>query len=92
MTTATGTTVLPGSELYGRIAQFLNIEAEQLDTYKFAEWLENFTPDIEYRMPVRTTQFLTDGEGFNVKLDMLPLNGAEIVIRKPKPEEAETAK
>jgi hypothetical protein len=26
-----------------------------------------------------------DGEGFNMKLDYLPLNGAEIVIRKPKP-------
>jgi len=25
-----------------------------------------------------------DGEGFNLKLDYLPLNGAEIVIRKPK--------
>lgn len=25
-----------------------------------------------------------DGEGFNVKLDYLPLNGADIVIRKPK--------
>lgn len=34
-----------------------------------------------------------DGEGFNLKLDYLPLNGAEIVIRKPKPEatEAEAA-
>ena len=29
-----------------------------------------------------------DGEGFNVKLDYLPLSGAEIVIRKPKAEEA----
>jgi len=27
-----------------------------------------------------------DGEGFNVKIDYLPLNGAEIVIRKPKAE------
>jgi hypothetical protein len=27
-----------------------------------------------------------DGEGFNLKLDMLPLNGAEIIIRKPKAE------
>ena len=27
-----------------------------------------------------------DGEGFNLKLDYLPLNGAEIVIRKPKVE------
>ena len=25
-----------------------------------------------------------DGEGFSVKLDYLPLNGAEIVIRKPR--------
>jgi hypothetical protein len=32
-----------------------------------------------------------DGEGFNLKLDYLPLNGAEIVIRKPKAEEAEAA-
>ena len=27
-----------------------------------------------------------DGEGFNVKLDCLPLNGAEIVIREPRTE------
>jgi hypothetical protein len=33
-----------------------------------------------------------DGKGFNVKLDYLPLNGAEIVIRTPKDEVAkETA-
>jgi hypothetical protein len=32
-----------------------------------------------------------DGEGFNLKLDFLPLNGAEIVIRKPKAEEANAA-
>jgi hypothetical protein len=25
-----------------------------------------------------------DGEGFSVKLDLVPLNGADIVIRKPK--------
>jgi hypothetical protein len=30
----------------------------------------------------------SDGEGFNLKLDYLPLNGAEIVIRKPKADEA----
>jgi hypothetical protein len=32
-----------------------------------------------------------DGEGFNLKLDCLPLNGAEIVIRKAKVDEADTA-
>ena len=29
-----------------------------------------------------------DGKGFNVKLDFMPLNGAEIVIREPLPEKA----
>jgi hypothetical protein len=29
-----------------------------------------------------------DGKGFNMKLDYLPLNGAEIVIREPLPEQA----
>jgi hypothetical protein len=32
-----------------------------------------------------------DGEGFNLKLDYLPLNGAEIVIRKPKAGEADAS-
>ena len=32
-----------------------------------------------------------DGEGFNLKLDFLPLNGSEIVIRKPKADEADAA-
>jgi hypothetical protein len=31
----------------------------------------------------------TDGKGFNLKLDFLPLNDAEIVIREPKPESEE---
>ncbi len=31
-----------------------------------------------------------DGDGFSLKLDFLPLNGAEIVIRKPKANEAES--
>jgi hypothetical protein len=31
-----------------------------------------------------------DGEGFFLKLEYLPLNGAQIVLRKPKADEAET--
>jgi 3-phenylpropionate/cinnamic acid dioxygenase small subunit len=56
--------ILPSSELYGRVARFLYYEAELLDTYRFADWIALLTKDIEYRMPVRTTQFLTDGQGF----------------------------
>src|ERR1700730_12596684 len=33
-----------------------------------------------------------DGDGFNLKFEYFPLNGAEIVIRKPKAVEADTAK
>ncbi len=29
-----------------------------------------------------------DGEGFNLRFDLMPINGAEIVIRKPKADEA----
>jgi PAH dioxygenase small subunit len=60
-----GTPVLPHTELHGRVTEFLNVEADLLDTYRFADWLELFTQDVSYRMPVRTTQFLTDGEGFH---------------------------
>jgi hypothetical protein len=31
----------------------------------------------------------SDGDGFNLVLDYLPLNGGDIVIRKPKPEAEE---
>lgn len=57
--------ILPNTELYGRVTRFLYHEAELLDTYRFADWLALLTPQIEYRMPVRTTQFLTDGQGFH---------------------------
>jgi 3-phenylpropionate/cinnamic acid dioxygenase small subunit len=57
--------VLPHTELHGRVVQFLNREAELLDTYRFTDWLALLSPDISYRMPVRTTQFLPDGEGFH---------------------------
>jgi 3-phenylpropionate/cinnamic acid dioxygenase small subunit len=56
--------VLPGSEVHGRVCAFLYHEAELLDANRFAEWLELLDPEIEYRMPLRTTQFLTDGDGF----------------------------
>jgi hypothetical protein len=48
-----------------------------------------------YWQPIGAVWPHADGEGFNLKLDYLPLNGAEIVIRKPLKadgaEEAETA-
>jgi hypothetical protein len=42
-----------------------------------------------YWQPIGALWQHGDGEGFNLKLDYLPLNDAEIVIRKPKAETAE---
>ncbi|MDI9897397.1 aromatic-ring-hydroxylating dioxygenase subunit beta [Rhodococcus sp. IEGM 1381] len=57
--------VLPNTELYGELLEFYHNEAELLDQYGYMTWVELFTKDTEYRMPVRTTQFLTDGDGFH---------------------------
>src|SRR6185437_1150500 len=57
--------VLPHTEAYGRVTEFLNYEAELLDSYRFGDWVGLFTDDVLYQMPVRTTQFLVDGEGFH---------------------------
>ncbi len=54
----------PGTALYGEIVEFLYREADLLDGNRFSEWLALFTPDIRYDMPVRTTQFLSSGQGF----------------------------
>jgi len=42
-----------------------------------------------YWQPIGAAWAHSDGEGFNLKLEYLPLNDAEIVIRKPKPTLAE---
>ena len=42
--------------LQRQVERFLYIEAELLDTWQLATWLTLITPDIDYRMPVRTTR------------------------------------
>lgn len=59
--------LLPGGRLYAEVAALLYREADLLDSYRFAEWLEMMAPDLTYTMPVRTSQFLTDGKGFDAK-------------------------
>jgi 3-phenylpropionate/cinnamic acid dioxygenase small subunit len=54
----------PGTVLYGEFLEFLYREAELLDCNRFSDWLALFTEDIRYDMPVRTTQFLSSGTGF----------------------------
>jgi 3-phenylpropionate/cinnamic acid dioxygenase small subunit len=61
---ASGADCLPGTPLYGEIAGFLYREAELLDSYRFAEWVELFAEDVRYAMPVRTNQMRSSGSGF----------------------------
>jgi 3-phenylpropionate/cinnamic acid dioxygenase small subunit len=46
-------------------ARFLYREAELLDGGRFRSWLEVLSPDIDYRVPVRTTRERKDGDGFS---------------------------
>lgn len=54
----------PGTTLYGEIVEFLYREADLLDSSRFSDWLALFAEDIHYIMPVRTTEFLSGGAGF----------------------------
>jgi PAH dioxygenase small subunit len=75
-----GTPVLPHTELYGRVLDFVHREAELLDTYRFDAWLNLFTDDIDYQMPVRTTRFLTEGDGFE-DFGLMSENHASLTTR-----------
>jgi len=39
---------------------FLYAEAEMLDDWRLMEWIDIITPDIDYRIPVRTTRESVD--------------------------------
>ncbi len=54
----------PGSPLYGEVVEFLYREADLLDSYRFLEWVELFTEDVRYDMPVRASQMRSAGKGF----------------------------
>ena len=54
----------PGSALYGEVLEFLYREAELLDSSRYSDWLALFADDVLYQMPVRTTQYLSKGPGF----------------------------
>jgi 3-phenylpropionate/cinnamic acid dioxygenase small subunit len=46
-------------------SRFLWREAELLDRRQFDDWLVLIHPQIDYRIPVRTSRLAQDGEGFS---------------------------
>lgn len=57
--------VKASNPIYGDILDLLNEEAALLDDDLHKEWLNCFTEDITYVMPVRTTLYRRDGRGFD---------------------------
>lgn len=59
----------PNADTYERLerdcTRFLYREAELLDRGHFEEWLGLLSPNITYRVPVRTTRQKRDGDGFS---------------------------
>ncbi len=62
-------------------AAFLYREAELLDAWKLGEWLALLTPDIDYRVPVRTTRMKKDGDGFSRRAYLLEEDYGSLKLR-----------
>lgn len=60
---------------------FLFYEAELLDAWKLEAWIALLAPDLDYRIPVRTTRLKQDGEGFSRKAYVLAEDLGSIRMR-----------
>jgi len=49
--------------IYAEVLGWLIDEAEILDRYQYEEWLALVTDDVTYRLPVRTSVYIADGDG-----------------------------
>lgn len=53
-----------GASIHWELVQFLEDEATLLDDNEMFEWMKLMSPDLVYRMPVRTTRDRADGPEF----------------------------
>lgn len=60
----TATSAIDG-QVEADCAHFLFREAEFLDRRQFDDWLALMHPQIDYRIPVRTTRLANEGDGFS---------------------------
>jgi 3-phenylpropionate/cinnamic acid dioxygenase small subunit len=62
-------------------ARFLWREAELLDRRQFDAWLSLMHPQIDYRIPVRTTRLAQDGDGFSAVAYFMKENHGTLSLR-----------
>lgn len=62
-------------------ARFLWREAELLDRKQFDDWLALIHPQADYRIPVRTTRLVEDGDGFSKVAYFMKENHGTLTLR-----------
>lgn len=70
-----------GEHIERESTRFLYHEAELLDRREFSSWLELMSPEVDYRVPVRTTREAKDGPGFSTKAFFLEEDYASLKMR-----------
>lgn len=70
-----------GSPQYDAVMAFLIDEADAIDSYRWADWLEMLAPDVEYRMPVRLDRMPKDGPGFVYQMEFFSEDHSSLVTR-----------
>lgn len=74
-------TQLSGDRAEKECAAFLYREAELLDAWNFRAWLTLLSPDIVYRIPVRTTRMKKEGDGFSKRAFLLDEDCGSLKLR-----------
>lgn len=62
-------------------SRFLYREAEVLDRRQYDDWLALLHPGIDYRVPIRTTRLVKDGDGFSTSVYHLKEDFGTLSIR-----------
>src|SRR3990170_3916546 len=77
-------------ETYWEVYSFLMHEAELLDERRERDWLELFTDDAEYLMPVRVNRERGEGDGFSEEAFYFEetRGSLELGVRRREPESA----
>lgn len=73
---------LAGDALHREIEQFLFFEAELLDNFQLLEWTKLLAPEIEYRMPIRSSVDSTDiTDGFSTRAFHMEDDFGSLLVR-----------
>ncbi|GAB7054345.1 MULTISPECIES: 3-phenylpropionate/cinnamic acid dioxygenase subunit beta [Paenibacillus] len=75
------TSIKIGNPVYFEILEFMQAEAEVLDSGDFRKWLDMLDQEIKYVMPVRTTRERIHGEGFIGNMNHFEENYASLKKR-----------